>query len=115
MGNPGNMTSSFPSTWAEPVDPYMAGAHGDHLVRGVNVGPGYAGTAAANGDIHAPTGSLPAGERLCLVTLSACDMMCISETICARLHTVTLMYRASLAADRVGLKARWNQRGLTGF
>ena len=45
----------------EAVDPYAAGAHGDHLVRGLNAGTGYAGTAAANGDTHAPTGSLPAG------------------------------------------------------
>ncbi|KAK9816377.1 hypothetical protein WJX74_010452 [Apatococcus lobatus] len=62
MGLPGDMKTATPSQRTEGVNPYAAGAHGDHLVQGLSHGgTGYAGATAARGDNTAPTGSLPPG------------------------------------------------------
>ena len=70
MGLPGNMTTNTPSERTEGVNPYAAGAHGDHLVQGLSHGGiGYAGATTARGDNTAPTGSLPPGKRITGIVL----------------------------------------------
>ena len=79
-GNRGNMATDTPSQRTEGVDPYAAGAHGDHLVQGLNHGgTGYAGGTAARGDNTAPTGSLPPGKLNHLVPVDYLFMSIVSH------------------------------------